>query len=342
MELTPQTLHAVEFREARRGGYNTRDVDDFLERVAAGVANLHDRLREIASRAEAAEARLLDAQHQIDELQRRPPAASSPIMAPAAPPAPSVNDTDDTLRRTLVLAQRTADATIKEAKQEANRLLGEARDEAARTRAAAEDEARRGADHARLSAEAEIDELLAEREALKSDIDALRSHIDDQRDHIRAGIDELRRVLDDPHTFSPLPAPPLADVERGGASPTMMPAAPPMTPEPDNGHMAAPDAGSPFDPGTRVASLQEAPETPPSQPMPFPRPDEARGPWLPSQLRTSPGDEPPPPLPRRGAGPNGAPAVPGGPGDATGRPSEWGRSVFDTEGAEGPEVPETP
>src|ERR671910_136207 len=149
MELTPQTLHAVEFREARRGGYNTRDVDDFLERVAAGIANLHDRLREIASRAEAAEARLLDAQHQIDELQRRSPApASSPIMAPAAPPPPSVNDADDTLRRTLVLAQRTADATIKEAKQEANRLLGEARDEAARTRAAAEDEARRGADHA--------------------------------------------------------------------------------------------------------------------------------------------------------------------------------------------------
>src|SRR5215204_1322891 len=318
MELTPQTLHAVEFREARRGGYNTRDVDDFLERVAAGVANLHDRLREIASRAEAAEARLLDAQHQIDELQRRSPAASSPIMAPAAPPPPSVNDTEDTLRRTLVLAQRTADATIKEAKQEA----------------------RRGADHARLSAEAEIDELIGEREALKSDIDALRSHIDDQRDHIRAGIDELRRVLDDPHTFSPLPAPPLADVERGGTSPTMMPAAPPVPPEPDNGHIAAPDAGSPFDPGTRVASLQEAPETPPSQPMPFPRPDEARGPWLPSELRTSPDDEPPPPLPRRGAGPNGAPAVPGGPGDAGGRPSEWGRSVFDTEVPEGPEVPE--
>ncbi len=346
MELTPQTLHAVEFREARRGGYNTRDVDDFLERVAAGVGNLHDRLREIASRAEAAEARLLDAQHQIDELQRRPPApAPSPVMAPAAPPAPSVNDTDDTLRRTLVLAQRTADATIKEAKQEANRLLSEARDEAARTRAAAEDEARRGADHARLSAEAELDDLVGQREALKSDIDALRGHIDDQRDHIRAGIDELRRLLDDPDILSPLPAPPLADVERGGMSPTMTMPTPPAPPEPDNGHMAGPDAGSPFAPGTQVASLQEAPPAtspevgPPTQPMPFTRPNEARGPWLPSELRTSPGDEPPPPLPRRSPGPNGAPAVPGGPGDTGGRPSEWGRSVFDTEVPEAPETP---
>src|ERR687897_2749472 len=192
MELTPQTLHAVEFREAHRGGYNTRDVDDFLERVAVGVANLHDRLREIASRAEAAEARLLDAQHQMDELQRRPPAASSPIMAPAAPPAPSVNDADDTLRRTLVLAQRTADATIKEAKQEANRLLGEARDEAARTRAAAEDEARRGADSARVSAQAEVETLLANRDKLTVDIERLNKRLGEQRIGIQTGITELQ------------------------------------------------------------------------------------------------------------------------------------------------------
>jgi DivIVA domain-containing protein len=54
MELSPQTLHAVEFREARRNGYNTRDVDDFIERVAAGVGHLNERLREAAARAEAA------------------------------------------------------------------------------------------------------------------------------------------------------------------------------------------------------------------------------------------------------------------------------------------------
>ncbi len=350
MELTPQTLHAVEFREARRGGYNTRDVDDFLERVAAGVGSLHDRLREIASRAEAAEARLLDAQHQLDELQRRPPApAPAPVMGPAAAPAPSVNDTDDTLRRTLVLAQRTADATIKEAKQEANRLLSEARDEAARTREAAEHEARRGADRARLSAEAEVDDLVGQRQALKSDIDALSRHIDDQRDHIRAGVDELRRLLDDPDVLSPLPAPPLADIERGGTLPTLsMPTAPTAStaaPEPDNGHIAALDLGSPFAPRTQVASLQEGSQAsspdvdPPTQPMPFPRPNEARGPWLPSELRTSLGDEPPPPSPRTSPGPNGAPAVPGGPGEPRSRPSEWGRSVFD---ADAPEVPETP
>ncbi|HEY8545923.1 MAG TPA: DivIVA domain-containing protein, partial [Acidimicrobiales bacterium] len=99
MELTPQALHDVEFREARRGGYNTHDVDDFLERVAVGVGQLQDRLREAYHRAEAAEGRLAEMQRQLDELQRNRPVDKAA-------------DADETLRRTLVLAQRTADATI--------------------------------------------------------------------------------------------------------------------------------------------------------------------------------------------------------------------------------------
>ena len=105
MELTPQTLHAVEFREARRGGYNTRDVDDFIERIAGSVGHLNERMREAQARADAADARLSEVQHELDETRRRPP----------APAAPEVSETDETLRRSLVLAQRTADATIKEA-----------------------------------------------------------------------------------------------------------------------------------------------------------------------------------------------------------------------------------
>ena len=80
MELTPQTLHAVEFREARRGGYNTRDVDDFIERIAGSVAHLNERVRDAQGRADAAEARLVDMQHEVEELRRRggPPAPRCP------------------------------------------------------------------------------------------------------------------------------------------------------------------------------------------------------------------------------------------------------------------------
>jgi len=46
----------------------------------------------------------------------------APSSPPAAPPAPtSTGDETESIRRTLVLAQRTADAAIKEAEDEAKR-----------------------------------------------------------------------------------------------------------------------------------------------------------------------------------------------------------------------------
>src|SRR5262245_37853586 len=201
MELTPQALHAVEFREAKRRGYNTRDVDDFIERVASGVGQLHERLRETQARADGAEARLGDLQRELEEARRRP-------MTPEAA------ETDETLRRTLVLAQRTADATIKEAKEEANRVLSEAREEAARTRAEAEADARRGAESARAAAQAEVEALVADRDKLKIDFDVLTKRLGEQRSNLRAGIGELQRLLDDPHALKPVTMPALADVDR--------------------------------------------------------------------------------------------------------------------------------
>lgn len=327
MELTPQALHAVEFREARRGGYNTRDVDDFIERVAAGVGQLHERMREVQARAEAADARLGDMQRELEEARRRQ-------MSPEAA------ETDETLRRTLVLAQRTADATIKEAKEEANRVLSEAREEAARTRAEAESDARRGAESARLAAEAEVTSLLASRDQLKQDHDVLHERLGDQRASIRAGIEELQRLLDDPHALTQVPAPTLADV----AAPA------PAEPEPfeapangDNGLEVRPaggqrvaEAGTPFGPGAQVAAPQEPPVPdlgPPTQPVPFGLSGDDRGPWQPSELRPT-DDEPLGPLPPGQAGSgNGTPqtAVP----DPAGRPSEWGKAVFDPEHNEG-------
>jgi DivIVA domain-containing protein len=364
MELTPQTLHAVEFREARRGGYNTRDVDDFLERVAAAVGQLHERLREVGVRAETAEARLLDAQRQLEDVHRRGPSAS-PAASPGFPGV-GVNETDDTLRRTLVLAQRTADATIKEAKQEANRLIDEARAEATRTRMAAEDEARRGADHARIAVEAELDGLVDRREALRADLETLNRHIDDQRERIRAGIAELHRIVDDDAQLSPGPVPAFADID---------PAAPPLPSRAAYGSRPAHPGSEPADdatppyeaappygagnPSAHIAALQERPASdngPWSQPMPFMAPGDAhrlgdlgggeRAAWLPSELRTSVGDEPPPAAPAAPASATDDRLAPGADPGANGteaspepesRPSEWGRAVFDPELTDPPE-----
>src|SRR4029453_738770 len=148
MELTPQALHAVEFREARRGGYNTRDVDDFIERVAAGVGQLQERMREAQARAESADARVADAQREVEDARRRP-------MSPEAA------ETDETLRRTLVLAQRTARPPLRGAKEAANRGWRADGGGAAPPGAEPEPDARRGAESARAAAEAEVESLLS-------------------------------------------------------------------------------------------------------------------------------------------------------------------------------------
>jgi vacuolar-type H+-ATPase subunit H len=230
-----------------------------------------------------------------------------------------------------VLAQRTADATIKEAKEEANRVLSEAREEAARTRAEAEAEARRGADSARVNAQAEVETLLANRDRLKSDLDALTRRIDDQRNQLRSGINEMQRLLDDPSALKPLPPLSLADVDLPTPLP---PVAEPADERNGNGNGQHADQGELPD----VTELHESPAPPPvdlgppTQAVPFALSGDTRGGWLPSELR-SPADEPlgPPPAPPAPDA-DSAQAVAPEPGS---RPSEWGRAVFEPEPADG-------
>ncbi|MGB9113247.1 MAG: DivIVA domain-containing protein [Acidimicrobiales bacterium] len=96
MDISGRVLREVEFRDRLRG-YDTEEVDEFLEKVAVAVDDLLTQLdaaKEASARAE-----------------------ESP-------------DIDESLRRTLVLAQRTADLAIKEARDEASAMLEDARAQA--------------------------------------------------------------------------------------------------------------------------------------------------------------------------------------------------------------------
>ena len=208
MDVTPQLLHDVEFREAKRGGYNTQDVDEFLERLAVGLERQEAILHEARQRVEVAEDR-------IAEAERR--------AAEAADRASQTSDADETLKRTLVLAQRTADAAIKEAEEEAARTLAAAQDQAARlladaqeatarARAEADAEARRAQEDARSRVLAELLELEAARDQLHGDVDILERHLSEQRDRLRLTTRELQRLLDDPATLREVSLPVLSDV----------------------------------------------------------------------------------------------------------------------------------
>jgi cell division initiation protein len=185
MDISPKLLREVEFREQWRG-YNPEEVDDFLERLALGLEELQSRLADALERATTAERRLLD---QTDQ---------------------------DELRRTLVLAQRTATATVDEARAEAERLVQETEARCRQLVADAEAQA------SQLDAEIEArrrDELggLADEHArLRAEVDELRRFADDQRARIAGALRELEgglAVAEPPAAthVAPIAAPPAAD-----------------------------------------------------------------------------------------------------------------------------------
>ena len=133
----------IRFDEELRG-YNKHQVDRVLENLAPladEVDVLVDRLSEAERRAAAAEARVMEsggpAPTQLPPVEPEPEVVPEPVVAPAA----VAGNFDETLSKTLLLAQRTADATVQEANEEAARITADAEAEAAATREAVEQEA---------------------------------------------------------------------------------------------------------------------------------------------------------------------------------------------------------
>ena len=216
MELTAQTLREVEFREKLRG-YHPDDVDDFLEEAAVALDELLERLRvaETARRGEAASAPATAARPGAEPIDPTPlvrsePAPVRPDIAPplAPPPAPApaqaaqspapgaTSVTEDTLRRTLVLAQQTADAAIADAHEAAKRIVDEAQAEARRLTETAEGRAAELRAQAQARAAQSMAELEEQRSGLEHEVVALRSWAVQQRDRLRDALTDQVRSLD--------------------------------------------------------------------------------------------------------------------------------------------------
>jgi DivIVA domain-containing protein len=207
MDLTTELLDNAAFREAKKG-YNTQDVDEFIEQVKVEYQRHEALVREARQRAEAVDARVAEAERRAAEAEQR---------------ALTTTDDDDMLKRTLVLAQRTADAAIKEAEEQASRTLSSAQDQAARmladaqeatarARADAETEARRAQEEARTRVLSELRDLEAARDQLHADVDTLERHLEEQRDRIRLSTRELQRLLDDPAALREVEVPIISEV----------------------------------------------------------------------------------------------------------------------------------
>jgi DivIVA domain-containing protein len=265
MDLSPEALQSVKFRGAVRG-YHTGEVDEFIEKVAAGVRELLDQLRKANERAAKAES--------------GPPGDARP--------------SDDAVRRTLMHAQKLADAVISEARQEAVKVGQEAEEQARRLRTKTRDEAQAHiaktqaarAEAERLLAEAEsdrakaraevdalleraaadvdkdlmqeLDRLARVRTTLQRDCEALERWLEDQRQSLRMLLADALSVID--QSALPIAQPPaIAEVET---------------------HIRLPGTDRPARASDRQPSAPEAPASEPSAPEP------------PAQVKTTADPEP--------------------------------------------------
>ena len=185
MEMSPQRVRSAEFKTVRKGA-DPKEVKTFLDDVADELERAQNQSTAMEARARAAVARL----QEVTESG----AAAAPAPAPA--PVEASADESETISRTLLLAQRTADTTVSDARSEAARIVRSANDEAATTLDStremaaqlldeARSEARRVGERERIAIAGEVEALKARRDFLESDVEQLELFLTEQRNRLR-------------------------------------------------------------------------------------------------------------------------------------------------------------
>jgi cell division septum initiation protein DivIVA len=251
MDVTPRELRDTDIREGFRG-YHRDDVDELLERAASTIEGLNERMRQLTERLSSAEGS-----------------------------AGKSRETEEMLQRTLVLAQKTADEAIAEAKERSRTMLEESETKSRELVSEAEGTARRIAENERQRLETEILDLSSRREALNADVEALERYEREYRSRLRKAIES---ELDSLGKFSTTHGerPKLSEVEvprpreaiaNSGRPPSPTPPTPPASaPSTPSATPATTPSASPSMPTAEIASVEPFPGPPSKAPSESPRP----------------------------------------------------------------------
>jgi cell division initiation protein len=255
MEVSPKTFREVEFREKMRG-YHPEDVDQFLEQMAVGVADLQERLRQAVERAQRAEVA----------------AAES-------------GTSDEALRRTLVLAQRTADMAVQEAREEAGRIVAAAEARAKSIVGEAEERARRMHNEALADVHAELAKLEAVRAQSQQEVDILTRWAEEHRTHLATTLSDALAMLERGGLLAPAPTSTPIDVPAPPRSLAPAPSGERATAErpPLGGEPADATRAMALDPPRR-SSAEPAPADPAPADAAYPPAPPAPGPSDPTEV----------------------------------------------------------
>ena len=163
MAITPADIEQLTF-SAQKQGYNTDEVDAFLEQLTDEVDAMLSKIADLKGRLNTSEQQLAEAREQVAYLQNNAPAAQSS----------SYSASERQISQALIVAQQSAD-----------RIVAEARDSADKIRNDADQKAREVIRQALAEKQAELDEidrLKASREEFRAEYKALLQHFMDDAD----------------------------------------------------------------------------------------------------------------------------------------------------------------
>ncbi len=176
------SLRTVEFRETLKG-YHRDDVDEYLEKAAVEAEGLQEQLRQSGERLRQAAERISQLETALEQ---------QPVPQPAEPAVP-----DDTLQRTLVLAQQFVDQTKADAEAQAARTIAEAESNARTMTEQAHAQVSQIASESEHRLRDEINRLEESRSKLTYEVETMSRHLESERSRLRTALGEILRWIDE-------------------------------------------------------------------------------------------------------------------------------------------------
>ncbi len=205
------TLRTVEFRLGLKG-YNVDEVDEYLDRAAQEAEALQETTRQLNERLRQAGDRIVQLEKDVRDAAAQPhepsvaPAAVAPV-APSVAPVPvaaaaagaavDLPPSDETLQRTLVLAQKFVDQIKRESEAEAAATVAQAEEKARTTIAAAEAAALTLQSESQRQVRDEVARLEATRTELATDVESMARHLESERNRLRDALTEILNWVDE-------------------------------------------------------------------------------------------------------------------------------------------------
>ncbi len=196
------SLRTVEFRETLKG-YHRDDVDEYLEKAAVEAEGLQEQLRQSGERLRQAAERISQLETVVDQKVSAPQ-PSEPVVG------------DDSLQRTLLLAQKFVDETKADAEAQAAKLLADADAKSRMLTEQAQAHASQIANESEQRLREEIHRLEESRNRLSHEVESMSRHLEAERNRLRTALGDILRWVDqNVHPASPQDAPVDRSTRRG-------------------------------------------------------------------------------------------------------------------------------